>query len=503
MLGCPSLWTHIPCHNPIQLESLCWRSESLPATLYLANQRSRNSVLMRIEALSQCQPRIRHLRILDISLLPQYAIHSFPQLESVVIQFPQRDGGHIGLSGEMRWISDERRAPLPLKALALRNIPLMAWPSFNFPSLTHLYLQFHDAPEVVNRVEMLNYPLCYIIVLLESTPRLEFLHVQNLVRETDCQLPETWQTNPLLLPHLRLVMFYHCNMSVVSLLPHLRTGPNILIRLDQTYTKLSTNLPLMGHPVMTNVTRLYIETFNSYYSISIEGESSGFWLQGMAFLESDAPLPGSPDLWLDKLPRTVPFGSITSFTFECTTGVGSPALIQFLKNLTHLVELDFRITSASQEAAEDGGDDDVIDCVTDLLRALAIVSPQESVLCPELQSLAIASGIRGADDSIGDEAYGTYQMELSAALIPRAATPLRRVLVYATCWVACQTLSEMDPPCTNFNPPIPPSIDVALYRYTYIPPQEFQVAEMWHVDGVEKYWELDRDCRPWYSTLRP
>ena len=461
MLSCPSFWVNIPCHCRLQFDEFARRSQSLPITLYLSAKSSR----LAQPIFSQTVQRIQHLYVPD-SLPHHYGLSDFPILESLVIELPEEDVDP--------WAQDvvER-----LKGLAVRHATPRTIANSLLPSLTHLYLEFSGFTNSETS-------FADVVRLLSQAPCLEFLRLQRLTRYDALAPPAETNIGPASLPNLRLLVFDECDYGAISILPYLDAGSTSLIRLHRMSSRPFVSI--MGHSIKGNATKIYLEMSFGAFVLCMEGPSSGFWMAGWD--SEDLPIASLNG----SLSSTGPFTNVTSFILECHSGIFGNPHIELLRYMPKLTYFDFRIASCTAEDAEEGGDEEVVNCVEELLRALAVITAPDLTLCPELESLTITSFIMGTGEGV-NLAYAMYSKELPAMLTSRDdVTPLKRVRIYATAR-ELMTDDRWEPPylARDFNPPIPESMDVEVYWTTYVSPPSFEMSGIWDIDGENKYWEMD------------
>ena len=476
-LGSPDLWTRFDCHNADQASAFIERSQDLPVSVFLATGSIPGDPFTDDSESDETPSEIpldilaslpyHRLRRLDLeafltpdTVTPLIDIHA-PRLECLTISslFTSDYSSYQANLSIVGLLQGDTEA---LAALAIS--PAVDWlPSNTFPNLTHLHIAF-EAYSSAQPVD--------VIRLLANTPRVGYVFIGELLGETE---HDSIAHGIVPLHALRHLVFSTCRYKLAfQVLRHLDLPNECFVRMHDILVVPEQDgqpSPLPVLPLLHHVTHLDIAASEYELLLVADGPTSGFWIQ----THIDG-LDGPPDpwnLWVSRQHPTLPFASITSLhIYVHHTHTFWPTI---LSHVPQLVELSAVLGSAA------GG----MSPSDELCDLLASASP---VRCPALRVLRVQGIPRSPEKNV-----------LSAARLAdmlyrrdRSGHRVSRLDVQLSAAEASMAAADRLRDC----------VDVLNVVSSDMPLCDFEMRDVWKMEGMEEYWEMNEYDKPKYILPR-
>ena len=469
-LDAPALWTRIFNGDPERMAVFVERSRKAPYSLYLVT-----TTWMLSESFGTL-PRDR-LRRLDLMLIQPPHTHlgrsSFstlvaPALECFTVD--NSDDYHSSDPERLEWVRILEGKTDSLQALALCYIGGWA-PSNAFPHLTHFHLTYCRDVETHT---------ADLLVILANAPNLEFVYIgQQLDRPMDVK-PSS--PRPVVLSHLRSLTLNACSYKrATNLLKHLSLSEDCFVRLSEVVGEIDNPRPIATLTSLRRPTTLDIGISNEEMFLVADSPTSGVWME--------TRMGGGRirDLWFLNLPSTITLSGITSLRI-CLIYGSTTFWSTFLRGLPALVEL--KVLSGCHDEDPEG---------TCPLATLCNVLSAEPVCLPSLRDLYIRE-LRFHSVVEHNLKLLYLTMVDMAAFRARSGRRLHRFHMRLRCRRQLEKLELF----ATHTAKIEDHVDD--FRLTgddlYLSPIElFNMRDVWHVVGSEKYWRLSERDQPTYPLL--
>ncbi|KAH9918353.1 uncharacterized protein BXZ73DRAFT_52950, partial [Epithele typhae] len=277
------------------------------------------------------------LRRLDIDLPSMgHAVPSWlldirvPCLKSLTILYDEReDDSFMGPHVERKVLFADQVSPL--EGLALIN--MRGWlPANNFPNLTHLFLALPYIDPVTPSV---------LISLLQNTPRLQHLHLNNLQyygRET--------VDEPLPLESLKSFVISESYLNTAEVIHSFRLPEHTCLRMPRSKLWHSHVFQLNGLSAVRGATDLDIRVAPplDWIHLALQTDRSGFWVEGMHTFGSDLDVHPWIHSLFSQLHIQMPLADVTTFTLDVPY-LDPKMFVPVLSHLPRLATLKLRLSA--------------------------------------------------------------------------------------------------------------------------------------------------------------
>ncbi|RPD56234.1 hypothetical protein L226DRAFT_538391 [Lentinus tigrinus ALCF2SS1-7] len=450
-LEAPTLWTRIDSRHPEILEMFMERSQKAPISLALdAEEEDLASLLSTVPA-----DRLRRLDLMIDGDPSRDQVASLTTLVAPILECLTVNSGEDYYCGAapLVWAHILDGQTYSMKALALRYVG--HWmPSNIFPILTHLHLTLSSADIRTSD----------LVVLLANAPQLEFLFVEEQPNLPDRE-PSGSCPSPIVLSHLRyLTLDFTPYVQAMNLLKHLSLPERCFIRLSDVFIAKDDGepSPLVDLGPLRHATALDIASVPGHRVLVVaDSHISGLWIQ--AQLHDDI----TGNTWLLGLPTMINLSTVTSLHITIyRTHTFWPSV---LKHFTALTEL---------KAIVEGQDLGRM-CPLDTLCTVLLEDP---VLLPLLCGLYV-QGVAW-DDSC---------YKLSSKLVDMTAFRARTGHRLHHFFIQTNR-PEVPQPHDLFGKRTTELVaHVDHFELVECGPKlcSFRMRDVWHIDGTERYWQLD------------